>query len=86
MDIGFLLSAQVKKALIGRNPISSRIISAQFDVTPFKITVVHIYAPTSASSKEDIEAFYNDIVGGIAKTDKKDIIILTGDWNANIGV
>ena len=83
--VGFLLSAQAKKALIGYNPISSRIISARFDAAPFKITVIHVYAPTSSSSEEDIEAFYSDIEDALAKTDKKDIIILTGDWNAKVG-
>jgi len=83
--VGFLLSAQAKKALIGYNPISSRIISARFDAAPFKISIIHVYAPTSASSEEDIEAFYSDIEEVITKTDKKDIIIMTGDWNAKIG-
>ncbi|CAF2239431.1 unnamed protein product [Rotaria magnacalcarata] len=83
--VGFLLSTQAKKALIGYNPISSRIISARFDAAPFKISVIHVYAPTSSSSEEDIEAFYNDIEQALAKTDKKDVLILTGDWNAKIG-
>ena len=83
--VGFLLSAQAKKALIGYKPISSRIISARFDAAPFKISVIHVYAPTSASSEDEIEAFYNDIEEILTKTDKKDIIIMTGDWNAKIG-
>ncbi|CAF2091543.1 unnamed protein product [Rotaria magnacalcarata] len=83
--VGFLLSTQAKKALIGYNPISSRIISARFDAAPFKISVIHVYAPTSSSSEEDIDAFYNDIEEALTKTDKKDILILTGDWNAKIG-
>ena len=77
-----LLSKQAQKALIGYNPISSRIISARFDAVPFKITVIHAYAPTSSSSEEDIEAAYNHVEDALAKTDKEDIIILTGDWNA----
>jgi len=83
--VGFLLSAQAKKALIGYNPISSRIISARFGAVPFNITVIHVYAPTSTSSEEDIEAFYSDIEDALAKTGKKYIIILTGDWNAKAG-
>ena len=83
--VGLLLSKQAQKALIGYNPISSRIISARFDAAPFKITVIHVYAPTSSSSEEDIEAFYNHVEDALAKTDKKDVIILTGDWNAKIG-
>ncbi|CAF3667175.1 unnamed protein product, partial [Rotaria socialis] len=80
-SVDFLLSTQAKKALIGYIPTSSRIISARFDAAPFKISVIHVYAPTSSSSEEDIEAFYNDIEQALAKTDKKDVLILTGDWN-----
>ncbi|CAF1081345.1 unnamed protein product [Adineta ricciae] len=83
--VGFLLSKQAKKALIGYNPINSRIITARFNASPFKMTVMHVYAPTSTSSEEDIEAFYSDIDEVLSKTDKKDVIILTGDWNAKIG-
>ena len=83
--VGFLLSTQAKKALIGYNPISSRIITARFDAVPFKMTVIHVYAPTSSSSEEDIEAFYSDIEDVLSKTDQKDVIILTGDWNAKVG-
>ncbi|CAF2052893.1 unnamed protein product, partial [Rotaria magnacalcarata] len=32
--VGFLLSTQAKKALLGYNPTSSRIISARFDAAP----------------------------------------------------
>ena len=80
-----LLSGQARKALIGYNPISSRIITARFDAAPFKMTVIHVYAPTSSSSEEDIEAFYSDIEVVLSKTGQNDIIILTGDWNAKIG-
>ena len=77
--VGLLLSTSARKALMGYNPISSRIITARFDAAPFKITVIHVYVPTSSSSEEDIEAFYSDIEGVLSKTDKKDVIILTGD-------
>ncbi|CAF4402678.1 unnamed protein product, partial [Rotaria magnacalcarata] len=46
--VGMLLSAKAKKTLIGYNPISSRVITARFNATPFKLTVIHVYAPTSA--------------------------------------
>ena len=49
------------------------------------MTVIHVYAPTSLSSEEDIEAFYSDIEDVLTKTDQKDVIILIEDWNAKIG-
>ena len=80
-----LLSDKARKALIGYNPVSSRVITARFDSAPYKITVIHAYAPTAASSDEVIEAFYSILEDALAKVHKKDIIIITGDWNAKIG-
>ncbi|CAF3864368.1 unnamed protein product [Rotaria magnacalcarata] len=59
--VGMLLSAKAKKKLIGYNSISSRVITARFNATPFKLTVIHVYAPTSASSDDEIEIFYDSI-------------------------
>ncbi|CAF4469132.1 unnamed protein product, partial [Rotaria sp. Silwood2] len=39
--VGFLLSKKAKTALIGYNPVSSRVITARFNATPFKITAIH---------------------------------------------
>ena len=50
--IGMLLSDRARKALIGYNPVSSRVITARFDAAPCKITVIHAYTPTTASSDE----------------------------------
>ena len=83
--VGLLLSMKARKALIGYNPINSRIITARFNAAPFKITVLHAYAPTSACSDEDIEAFYNILEDTLDKIHKKDVLIITGDWNAKVG-
>ncbi|CAF2041487.1 unnamed protein product [Rotaria magnacalcarata] len=45
----------------------------------------HVYAPTSASPDDEIEIFYDRIEHALTQTPKKDIIIVTGDWNAKIG-
>lgn len=74
-----------RKALIGYNPVSSRIITARFNAAPFKIAIVHAYAPTSTCSYEEIEAFYNTLEDELAKIHKNDIFIVTGDWNAKVG-
>ena len=65
--------------------VSSRVITARFDAAPCKITVIHAYAPTTASSDEDIEGFFNILEDALVKVHKKDIITITGDWNAKIG-
>ncbi|CAF4238801.1 unnamed protein product [Rotaria socialis] len=83
--VGMLLFARVKHIPIGYNPISSRVITARFHTTPFKLTVIHEYALTSASSADEIEIFYDSIEHALTQTPKKDIVIVTGDWNAKVG-
>ncbi len=41
-----------------------------------------MYAPTSDSSEDDIETFYDSLENTVAKTPKKDAVIITDDWNA----
>ncbi|CAM4977717.1 unnamed protein product [Rotaria socialis] len=83
--VGILLSTKAKKSLMSYNPINSRIIMARFNATPFNVTIIHVYAPTSDSSEDEIETFYDCVEETITKTPKKDVIIITGDWNAKVG-
>ncbi|CAF3402770.1 unnamed protein product [Rotaria sp. Silwood1] len=83
--VGMLLSTRARKALMSYNPINPRLITARFKATPFNITIINVYAPTSDATENDIEAFYSNLEDAIGKTPKKDILILTGDWNAKVG-
>ena len=49
------------------------------------MNVIHVYAPTSASSPEDIEIFYNDLQNIIDRIPKREICMMTGDLNAKVG-
>ncbi len=52
---------------------------------PFDIAVIQAYAPTSASSDEDLEVFYEDLDRAKDICHSQDIIIMMGDLNANVG-
>ena len=82
--VGLLLCTKARKALIGCNPISLRIITTRFNAPPFKIPVAHAYAPTSTRSDEDIGVFYSTLENAPATTLRKVILIMTGDWNAKV--
>ena len=73
------------QALIRYNPVSLQVITARFDAAPYKITVIHAYAPTTVSSDEDIKVFYGILEDAITRVHKEDILIITSDWNAKIG-
>ena len=52
---------------------------------PFNLSIIQVYAPTSASSEEEIEDFYSDLEDAYKKCGNQDIVIVMGDLNANIG-
>ena len=65
--------------------ISSRIISIGLNPSPFKLTVIQVYAATSDHTDEEIEDFYLTLNKTIQNTPRKDVLIVLGDWNAKIG-
>ena len=60
-------------------------ISVRFQGKPFNIMVIQVYAPTSNAKETDIEWFYEDLQDLLELTPKKDVIFITGDWNAKVG-
>ena len=66
-------------------PISSRLITIRLRASPFNITIIQAYAPTSSYSNDDGEYFYEELQNVLDKTPKKDILVVQRDWNTKIG-
>ena len=47
--------------------------------------VIQVYAPTSNAEEAEVERFYEDLQDHIELTPKKDVLFITGDWNAKVG-
>ena len=60
-------------------------ISVCFQGKPFNITVIQAYAPTSNAEEAEVEQFYEDLQDLLELTPKKDVLFITGDWNAKVG-
>ena len=58
-------------------------ILVRFQGKPFSITVIQVYVPTS--NTEEAERFYEDLQDLLQLTPKKDVLFITGDWNAKVG-
>ena len=60
----------------------NRMLSVRFQVKPFNITVIQVYAPTT-DSKEKVGWFYDDLQPSITnkhqKKKKKNVLFITGD-------
>ena len=52
---------------------------------PFNLSIIQVYAPTSASSEEEIEAFYNDLVDAYKQCGSQEMVMVMGDLNAKVG-
>ena len=60
-------------------------ISVHFQGKPFNFTVIQVYAPISNAEEAEVEWFCEDRQDCLDLTPKKDILFITGDWNAKVG-
>ena len=59
-------------------------ISVPFQVKPFSMTVIQVYAPTNNAEKAEVELFYEDLQDLLERTPHKDVLFTIGDWNAKL--
>ena len=60
-------------------------ISVCFQGKPFIITVIQVHAPTSNAEEAEVEPFNENLQNILELTSKKDVLFITGDWNAKVG-
>ena len=56
-----------------------------FQGKPFNITIIQVYAPTTNAKEAEVECFCEDLQYVLELTPKKDVLFITGDWNAKVG-
>ena len=47
--------------------------------------VIQVYAPTSNAEEAAVERFYENLQDLLELTPEKDVLFITGDWNAKVG-
>ena len=47
--------------------------------------VIQVYAPMSNAEEAEVEQFYEDLQDLLELTLRKDVLFITGDWNAKVG-
>ena len=80
-----MVNKRVRIAVLGCNLKNDRMISVHLQGKPFNITVIQVYAPTSNVEETEVERFYEDLQDLLELTPKKDVLFITGDWNAKVG-
>ena len=58
----------------------------RFQGKPFNTRVIQVYAPTTnAEEAKSDHQFYEDLQDLLEQVPKKDVLFITGDWNAKVG-
>ena len=83
--IATMVNKRVQNAVFGCSLKNDRMISVRFQGTPFNITVIQVYAPTSNSEEAEVEWFYEDLQDLLELRPKRDVLFIIGDWNAKVG-
>ena len=83
--VAIMVNKRVQNAELGCNLKKDRMISVHFQGKPFIITVIQVYAPTSNAEEAEVEQSYEDLQDLLELTPKKDVLFITGDWNAKVG-
>ena len=83
--VAIMVNKRVRNAGLGCNLKNDQMISVHFQGKSFSITIIQVYAPTSNAEEAEVEQFYEDLQYLPEITPKKDILFITGHWNAKLG-
>ena len=83
--IGFLINKNIKDKVHELYGISDRVASLTLKLSnKFDLKIIQVYAPTSTSSDEELETFYEEVTQALDHQKAQQTIIM-GDFNAKIG-
>ena len=83
--VAIMVNKRVQNAVFGSNLKNDKMISVRFQGTPFSITVIQVYAPSSNAEEAGVERFYEELQDLLELTPKKDVLFIIGDLNAKVG-
>ena len=83
--VGIMVNKNINKAVLGYWPVSYRIIMLKIQGKPFNIAIVQVYAPTSASTDDEIDEFYNLLESTMDQVKSNEVLVVMGDLNAKVG-
>ena len=66
-----IVNKRVQNAILGCNLKTNRMISVHFQINPFNITVIQVYASTTNAEEAEFEQFYKELQDLLGLTPKK---------------
>ena len=60
-------------------------MTVRLRASPFNITIIQVYAPTSSYDDSKVDEFCRELQSLVDQTPKQDILVVQGDSNAKVG-
>ena len=83
--VGVLLDMKTSRSLLGYWTISERVMLVKLKGKCVNISIVQGYAPTSNSTEDEIDLFYEEIDKAKDQCGAQDVVIFMGEFNAKVG-
>ena len=83
--VGLLLDQYISKCVLGYWTVSDRVLLVKIQGHPFNIAIIVVYAPTTGSTEEEIDAFYETLEEAKSQCKPNEVNIIIGDLNAKVG-
>nr|VZI14666.1 unnamed protein product [Spirometra erinaceieuropaei] len=79
--VAVALSQQADPALLAYEPVNDRMAYVRLKGHFTNISIVSLYAPTSAAEHRNKEAFYSQLQALVEQLPYRDLLIVAEDWN-----
>ena len=83
--VTIIMSNKVAQCLDSWRLISDRIIEARFYSRFIKTTVIQVYAQTNEADEQVKDDFYEQLQKIVDGVPRREMLLVVGDWNANVG-
>lgn len=83
--VGIIQDKEKSKCAMGYWQLSDRVLLVKLRGRPFNISIIIVCAPTSDSSEQEMDQFYNTLDNAKLQCKSQEINIVMGDLNAKVG-
>ena len=83
--VAIMGNKRVRNAVLGCNLKNDTMTSVCFQGKAFNVTEIQVYTSINNTEEAEVERFYEDLQNLLELTPKKDVLFITGDWNAKVG-